>query len=555
MHRKLAWLLRGIATVPATMMTVTTARRRLVWPLAIACAAVTALSLGPAAGPDAVAQENAEEMSVDRDIAGGMSDVEQRLDLDSEREQLRTLSLDEALRVGLADNLTLRRVDREPALARASRTIAQAQFDWILSASTRYTRNKNQAAGADSHTLSWNNSVTLSRFFDTGTSASITYFYNKSEAEQAGVTGVTDATGFTLSLEQDLLRNLGFAPNLYRIRLADIGREQADATVLETQRQIRFAIEQAYWNLVFAYADLEVTWRSLQLAIDDVEITERKLQTGVANRLEVLQARVFEAQRRQELFERRQTVRDQSDDLLAQVFPQQLIELMDQHPVLFPQGHQFGFPEELLDQNVRETVELALANRQAIVQAELGREIRELDVTFFKRQLLPDLQAVAGLTLGGGGPNTGQAFEGLGNTNQTNWFLGLEFSYPIENSNARGNLASARAQQEQAEIDVQQATVDVVQEVLGAVRAIRTLRLTLETARVAEELAEQQLEAANRRLDVGSGTRFQRDSFRTDLDIARRNRRRVEVNLQIAVANLRLVTGTIDQPTEEEGIE
>ncbi len=477
-------------------------------------------------------------------------DPREPIGLNTEQEALWELTLDHARRLGLQNSLTLKRSELSPRIQAASKTVAEAQFDWILSADTRYTRGKDRSFGERNHTQSWDNTLSIVRSFPTGTHVSSSLFYDKFERElTTGGQGVSDRAGLSIRVEQNLLRGLGLGPNLFSIELAELGLQLEESRFSQQKLELLFAIDQAYWNLVFAHEDLGVTANSFALAREDLAITRSRRASGFATEIEVIAAEVRLAQKEQEMIERQRFVRDRSDELLELIAPQRLIELLQdaQRQIIVPIGYDTSVPPAAHDLDVREALSEALTSREELHQAGLQVDMAELTARQREHELRPELNAVAGFTFGGAGTNTGDAFESWGRTDTVNWFLGLEFNVPLNNRAARGRHEEAQLQRRQSDLDEQLTLVQVITDVLAAIREIRTTRQALETAVVAERLAERQVEARTKMLAVGTATRFELDSDREDLDIARRNRRQAEVTLRIALSRLELAKGTIGQ--------
>ena len=71
---------------------------------------------------------------------------------------------------------------------------------------------------------------------------------------------------FRFELRQHLLSGFGFDPNLRWIRIARNNREIADVTFRQQIIQTVSQIENIYWDLVNAYANVTVQQRALDLA-------------------------------------------------------------------------------------------------------------------------------------------------------------------------------------------------------------------------------------------------------------------------------------------------
>ena len=474
-------------------------------------------------------------------------------------EEIWTRTLPRCRQMALSDSFTLKKAELQPRIEAANRTVAEAQFDWILTASTRYARVKDQSLTSsvvgntivefsnDTHVESWTNSIGLSRYFDTGTTASITWNYNKNERDVLNNLSVRDSTGMELAVSQNLLKGFGTSVNNYSLSVSAITAQIKESLATQTRQELLFNVEQAFWNLVFAHEDLKVTANTTRLARKDFDIAQRKRQAGLATDIDVVDADKRLKDKEGELYERQKAVRDTSDALLALIAPQRLLELARgaSRLIVMPGDYQSTEADVTPDIDVQSAVEQALRGREEIRQAGLTQETSRLTVEYQQNQALPDLTASAGFNFGGQGGNIGGAFDSFGRTDQVDWFMGLEFSVPLGQKEAEGNLEKARQQQKSAEYDKRLAEVQVVTEVLGAIRELQTAIKAQETRRVAENLAQRQVEAAEERVRRGLTTRFEVDTMKSNLDAAQRDRLQSWVRVRIAGASLRKAIGTL----------
>jgi len=216
--------------------------------------------------------------------------------------------------------------------------------------------------------------------------STITEFFN-TEGQQRFET--------VLTLSQPLLKNFGVDINTTGIRAAEKGKEASVYQLKQTVIDTLFAVEQAYWNLVFSYENLKVRLTSLRLARNLLEENKIRLKVGVMAPLDVLQSETGVASREEEVIVALSVVKRASDTLISrmnlfpgkdnwdvQIYPTDALAVGP--PTEYREGEQIG---------------LALRERPDLRALILQREIAQIQAKYAKNQLLPalNLNASAGL--------------------------------------------------------------------------------------------------------------------------------------------------------------
>jgi outer membrane protein TolC len=122
--------------------------------------------------------------------------------------------------------------------------------------------------------------------------------------------------------------------------------------------------------------------------------------------------------------------------------------------------------------------------------------------------------------------------------------VGVTISFPLRNTRAKADLATARLQSERIDAQTRSQRQIVIAEVRNAVQALETARQRVLTARRARENAEIQLEGERKLLEVGRSTTFilfQRENALTN---ARNAEIRAETDYNKAIADLQRATST-----------
>lgn len=238
------------------------------------------------------------------------------------------LSLDEAVRTALDNDLVLRIQEIQTEIAQYEALGSWGAFDPILTASAGLSDDEFQASsnlqGASViEQQGWDAGAGLLVPLTTGGSFGLIFNHSNTETNNSLVQSTADATRDTLGVEyrQPLLRGMGESFSTAEQRLSEIDYLQQ----LEVQRQDRQAsianVVRAYWDLVAAVAQYEVALTTLALGQEQLEQNRRRLDAGVGTQVDVLQAETNVAQNEDDLLLRETEVLRSTDVLKGLLYP------------------------------------------------------------------------------------------------------------------------------------------------------------------------------------------------------------------------------------------
>lgn len=345
-----------------------------------------------------------------------------------------------------------------------------------------------------------------------------------------------------IRITQPLLKNFGPTVTNLGIRLARIERQiQRSLYKQEVENQIA-AVMSAYWDLVFAIRNLDVQRASLEAALELERVNEVRVRTGSAPRSDLFQAQAQVAQRRNNVITAKSQILAAQDRLLS------LMNWSD------PES-QWDNPIDPTDLPDKYDLELkydddtviteALMDRDDLIAARLSVRAAETtkDATWWQR--FPELNAIAEYGLTGTDDSVQSAWDEVEAGDYEDWFVGLEFKYPIFNTTPRANYRRAKLQIEQAALGVDRLELAVATQARAATRSVRTAQESIEASEAQVRAAEETLSAERKRLDVGSSTTFNVLDFQEDLAQAQVNQVQSQVNFQKGLIELERSRGTL----------
>ena len=336
------------------------------------------------------------------------------------------------------------------------------------------------------------------------------------------------AGGLSFSFNQPLLRNFGTLPANWLIRIARNQRDSAYQALLRTVQGTVNAVEQAYWDLVYATQNLEVKRESLRIAQELNRITRIKIDVGSLAPIDITQTEVGIATAEQDIIISEGQIGDAQDRL------KRLLNFVDPGQVNIPIIPTDRLSTEQVKIQLDEGTQTALRRRPEVLQIAYTAASDLLRYQYYRNQTLPFLnltgsygnRGLAGFSVD---PNTGhvidtnfsQTFRDVFDRKSKSWSIGLNFSYPILNRAARGAAGVARYTWESDRAQMSVIEQNVIVEVRAAARAIDTAQRSIVAATKGRELAERNLDAEKKKFDNGMSTTFQVNQIQRDLSAAR----------------------------------
>jgi len=499
------------------------------------------------------------------------------------------LSLADALRLALEQNLDIAVIDYDRRIARERIVTELGAFDPVIGVGTpgatamvgspgggfgqaapaaggigyssSETPSTSALAGADvSRAAAFATRAQVRQRFDFGLSYEAAYDVGRSTTNSTFTSldpSWSNNLGFAVS--QPLLRGRGKEASGSQLLLAQRNRTVSEENFRAQVNGILFDVVNAYWELVFAERNMQVAESSSQLAQEQLGRTRDQVEVGMLAPVEETQAQVAVAQRRNDLILARNASANAADTLRALLEAESLpggweTELVvTEDPAVTPRPA-----------DVDAALQAALANRPEVVAAEATIAANRVQVDKARSDLLPALDLVGSLLYQGIGgdrlvrgafPDTriievipggyGDALSQLFGLGFATWRIGFNFSMPIGNHAAEGNFAQATLAEDQARAELQRIRQQTLLEVRQAARSVDDAGELMVSTRATRELAEQQLAIEQDRFEVGMSTNFEVLAFQDDLARAQVQELRAMIDYLRAEAALARVTGSL----------
>ncbi len=481
------------------------------------------------------------------------------------------LSLDDAVRLALAQNLTIQTQRIDPQIRDLS--VAQARGAWTPAFQTTFSGGTSNVpstsifAGAQG-TLTvdqFNGAVGASQLLPWGASYGVGWnnarVRSNSPFDTPNPAVLSTLTG---SYVQPLLKDFRIDGARQQLRLMKASRDMSDIqmeqTILGTIRSVKIA----YWALAYATSSLAVRRQSLDLARDSLRVSRARLRAGMMAPVDIAEVESEVAQREEAVIVAEAAIGRAEDRLRALIldpaapdFWTAKLELSDPaagaalHPV-----------------DVNAAVRNAMTARTDLRSARKGIDAIDVNTEFARNQRLPDVRAAVGYTLAGQGGTARQfgsgfppsvvgqrdigyasALNSLFGSSAPSWSVSLTVGYPIGAAAANAAVARATLERTQALGRIRNLELQIAAEVRDAGRQVNANAKRIEATAAARVLAERRLEAEEKRFAAGMSTAFVVFQAQRDLTQARNAELRAVLDYKTSIVEFESIQAT---PSKEE---
>ncbi len=462
--------------------------------------------------------------------------------------QAETLSLRQALVLGMDHNFDLQIASLDVARAEAGIMSEQGRFDISAELAVGVSQSETPVASTviteDSFaTEGARAEAALSRLFASGLQTRISLSSERSNADTLGDRlDPAYRTSLVLDFTQPLLKDWGVDVNTANIEIARTRRQQVALEYLAKAQQLATEIERAYLDLGQADAEYRFATLARDLAEELLEGNQRKLDAGLVPVTEVNEARSAMAGREESMLLVQQKVALARDRLL---------ELIDHGEAELPLNWQAASPDvaPLGTTGLSEVLAIAYKQRPDLKQARLDIDVRKIALVYADNQRLPRLDLEASLGINGlAGDDNGARYDGEWqnsiDTDGNSWYAGLRFSMPLQNRTAKAHYRDAAAQDKQSLYRLRRVEVSVETAVRSAHTVLELGRERLEVAQRYAALAQTTLDQETRRLQEGLSNTFRVLTFQNALVTARTREVAAQTDYARSQAALALAMGT-----------
>jgi outer membrane protein len=463
-------------------------------------------------------------------------------------ETVRRLSIDEAVKLALEQNLGIRIQRIDPQIQDTG--VALARSFWAPNFSTTLTRQAQTQASTSS--LSGGATSVVNGTFASGLGVSQTLPWGGSYTANWNSSRFTTTNLFSsfspqissnlnLQFTQPLLRNFSIDQVRQQVATSRKSRELSDIQLQTVITQTLRNVKNAYWDLSYAISNLKAQQQSLALSQQLLKDNQKRVEIGTIAPIDIVQAQAEVASNESGVIVAEAAIRQAQDNLRTLVLDPAAADFWN---VIFEPTDAASFAAQAIDPDA--AVRNALDKRSDLRGAKNNLEQSDINIKFYTNQIKPDVNANIGYNpVGVGGSQLspvdlvaiasgasptrsvisdrsfGSVIGDVFQSTYPTWTFGVTIGYPLGANTAHANLARVRLEYEQSQAQLKNMQMQVVAQVRAAARNVNTNQQRVQSARASRELQEKKLEAEEKKLAAGMSSTFFVFQAQRDLSLAR----------------------------------
>jgi outer membrane protein len=462
---------------------------------------------------------------------------------------VRKVSLDDCIQSALEKNLDVRIARFNPPQALADLQAAYAGYNPTFTLGGAHNFNKS-GGGFDPtlQTLTFATSADQNTF-NSGlnglTPWGLNYGLTGNLQESYGHAGSgesfdTSGGSTTLDLRQPLLKNFWIDQTRFNIRVAKNRIKYTDLGLKQTIMNLATAVEQAYYDLIYARENVTVQEKAVELATQLVVENRKRVEVGSLAPLDQKQAEAQAASSQATLIAAKSTLVMQ-ENTVKQLITDNYATIQ---PVVLQPTVPLTAPVQVFDRQI--SWSKGLTERPDLLQAKLDVERQGITIKLAFNQLFPQLDVTGSYGLAANIPrgDLRQAENEIVQGTLPSHSYGGVLTYPIGNTGARATYKKSKLTLEQYMLTLKKLEQTIMITIDNDITQAKSSYQQVAATRAAREYAAEALAAEQKKLENGKSTTYTVLQMQRDLTTARGNEIQALATYNKALAQLSLDEGS-----------
>jgi len=458
---------------------------------------------------------------------------------------MRAMSLEDCIREALQHNLDIQVERYAPQISLYNLRGAYAAYDPLLNVSGQHDRNEfgpeiTPASPTPPSTSDQNSFKSdLGGVLPWG----LQYDFSGNISEQYGFSFPTnfDNSGGSIGVQltQPLLKNFWIDQTRLNIR---VGKNRLNYSEQSLRLQVInsvTAVENAYYELIYAQANVKVQQEALVLAQTQLDQDQQRVQIGTLAQLDVQQDEAQVAQSRASLIAAQSTL-NTDQNTLKNLLTDAYSRWHDMD--IQPTATITNAPLQLFD--LQDSWSKGMTKRPDLLQARLDVEKQGIQLKFDRNQLFPELDLIGTYGFNGTGREFSDALNQYHEGDRPFYSYGAQLSVPLSNARARNTAKSDKATLQQLLLTLKQFEQNVMVQIDNAIKNAQSAYESVGATRQARIYAEAALDAEQKKYAVGKSTTFTVLQLQNTLTADRGQEIRSLANYYEAIVNLAQAEGS-----------
>lgn len=462
----------------------------------------------------------------------------------------RAMSLSDCVQEALVHNLDLQIQRYNPSNSFYNLKSAYGGYDPTFSFSGTHNYNDSGAEFQNGQHVAGSefNSDTYSTALNGGTPWGMTYdlFGNVSSTDGRNplvntnlFVPIQNSSGQVgLSLTQPLLKNFWIDSTRLNIRIGKNRLQYSEQGVRSQIITTITAVENAYYELIFAQENVVVQQEALTLAQTQLDQDRQRVQIGTMAQLDVQQDEAQVSKSKASLIAALSTLgtdqrvlKNLITDEYSKWFNAEIQPTMTMEATL-----------QLFD--LQDSWNKGMHERPDLLQSRLNVEQQGIQLKFLNNQIYPSLDLVGSYGFNGAGRQFGDSFNQFDAADRRFYSYGAQLSMPLSNVGPRNQVKSGKVTLQQLLLQLKQLEQLIMVQIDNAVGVARSDYESVQATRQARIYAEAALDAEQKKYNVGKSTTFTVLQLQDNLSTARSQEIRALADYNEALANLAAEEGS-----------
>ncbi len=464
----------------------------------------------------------------------------------------RAMSLPDCIQEALQHNLDVQIQRYNPQISRYNLRSAYGGYDPLLNFSGQHNYNDSGASFQNNQIIPGTeyDEDSFASGINGGTPWGMTYNFSGNVANTSGrsTSSITNLSGtpfensvgqIGVQLTQPLLKNFWIDTTRLNIRVAKNRLKYSEQGLRQQIITSVTAVENAYYELIYALENVEVQQEALELAQTQLDQDNQRVQIGT---LAILSVQLDESQ----------VAQSQANLIAAQftlVTDQNLLKslLADTN---YAQWHDTDIqPTATLTApaqtfNLQDSWRKGMTERPDLLQAQLNVEEQGISLKFYRNQLFPTIDLIGTYGFNGTGNGFSDTFNQFNQGSRPFYSYGGQMTVPLSNVGPRNQYKSTKATLQQVTLQLKQFEQNVLVEIDNALKQAESNYQSVQATKQARIYAEAALDAEEKTYTVGKATTFEVLQYQNNLTAARSQEIRALANYNEALANLAAQEGS-----------
>jgi outer membrane protein len=447
----------------------------------------------------------------------------------------RAMSLADCVQEALTHNFDVQVQRYNPQISLFNLNAAYGGYDPLFSISGQHSHSRFGPEGTNS-TVSDQDSINsaVAGSLPWGT----TYSLSGNVADNYGSSPENSSGAVQAQVTQPLLKNFWIDSTRLTIRVAKNRLHYSEQGLRDQFITSVSAVENAYYELIFALDNVTVQQEALDLAQTQLDQDKQRVQIGTLAQLSVQSDESQVASSRASLIAAQSALETDQNTL-----KNLLTENYDKwHDTDIEPTATLTAPMQSFD--LQDSWNKGMTERPDLLQARLNVEQQGIQLKFYRNQMFPELDLLGTIGYNGAGREFSDALGQINQADRPYYSYGAQLSVPLGNVGPRNQYKSTKATMQQLVLTLKQLEQNVMVEIDNAVKVAQSDYQSVDATRQARIYAEAALDAEQKTYAVGKATTFEVLQYQSALTAARGAEIRALANYEEALSNLAAQEGT-----------